>query len=172
MSTRSFIGKLNQDNTVDYIYTHWDGYCACNGFLLLSYVNSEKEVNNLLSKGDMSSLVWLEDKSIEISLYNNPAKNVPLTDFLNTREHWNIEYFYLYDVAKQHWLVASVHAPEFKLYPLEHLLAYELKSQMLKGDKFASKVAASAIEKGFFTFYDYIKTKISKEETAEFIPTF
>lgn len=175
MSTRSFIGKLNQNGTVDYTYCHWDGYCAWNGYILLAHATSEQVVDDLLAEGWLSSIEWSEEEGRikTVKVHDNPAeRNVPLTDFLDTKKHSWIEYFYLYDVTKQHWFVASVNAPEFKLYPLERLLAYELKTQMLKGDKFASKLAALAIEKGFFTFTDYIRTKISKEETAELIPTF
>ena len=56
MATRSLIGKLNSDNTVNYIYCHWDGYVEHNGFLLQEHYNTPEKVNTLLALGDLSSL--------------------------------------------------------------------------------------------------------------------
>lgn len=56
MATRSYIGKLNQDGTVSYIYCHYDGYLEHNGKLLKENYNTPEMVNELLSLGDISYL--------------------------------------------------------------------------------------------------------------------
>jgi len=56
MATRSLIGKLNSDNTVDYIYCHWDGYVEHNGAILQEHYNTLEKIDELLALGDLSSL--------------------------------------------------------------------------------------------------------------------
>ena len=56
MATRSLIGKLNSDNTVNYIYCHWDGYPSHNGAILHEHYNTPEKVDTLLALGDLSSL--------------------------------------------------------------------------------------------------------------------
>ena len=56
MATRSFIGILNDDKTVDYIYCHYDGYPEHNGVVLHDHYNDEDTVRDLISLGDLSSL--------------------------------------------------------------------------------------------------------------------
>jgi hypothetical protein len=56
MATRSLIGKLNSDNTVNYIYCHWDGYPSHNGKILQEHYNTPEKVDALLALGDLSSL--------------------------------------------------------------------------------------------------------------------
>lgn len=56
MATRSHIGIVNQNNTVSYVYCHWDGYPEHNGKLLLKHYNNEETINKLLDHGDISSL--------------------------------------------------------------------------------------------------------------------
>jgi len=56
MATRSLIGKLNSDNTVNYIYCHWDGYPSHNGAILQEHYNTPEKVDALLALGDLSSL--------------------------------------------------------------------------------------------------------------------
>ena len=63
MSTRSFIGKLNQNGTVDYIYCHWDGYCAGTGYILLAHAD-EQAVDDLLAEGWLSSIDWSEAEGL------------------------------------------------------------------------------------------------------------
>lgn len=55
MGTRSRIGILIGNNTVESVYCHWDGYPECVGKMLKeSY--SEIEVSHLISNGDFSGL--------------------------------------------------------------------------------------------------------------------
>ncbi len=56
MSTRSNIGILNQDGTVNYIYCHFDGYLEHNGEILNKHYTTEGKVRMLMELGDLSVL--------------------------------------------------------------------------------------------------------------------
>ena len=56
MATRSNIGILNQDGTVNYIYCHFDGYPEHNGSILNKHYTTEGKVRMLIDLGDISVL--------------------------------------------------------------------------------------------------------------------
>ena len=56
MSTRSNIGILNSDGTVDYVYCHFDGYLENNGQILNQHYTTEGKVRALINLGDLSVL--------------------------------------------------------------------------------------------------------------------
>lgn len=56
MSIRSNIGILNSDNTVTYIYCHFDGYLEHNGKILAEHYTTEGKVRMLMGLGDLSVL--------------------------------------------------------------------------------------------------------------------
>jgi hypothetical protein len=56
MSTRSNIGILNSDNTVSYIYCHFDGYLENNGRILNEHYTTEGKVRKLIALGNLSIL--------------------------------------------------------------------------------------------------------------------
>lgn len=56
MATRSHIGKLNLDGTIDYIYCHWNGYPSGNGLILIKHYTTIDKVNQLLELGNLSVL--------------------------------------------------------------------------------------------------------------------
>ena len=43
MSTRSKIGILRKDGTVDHVYSHWNGYHEDNGVIVVSEYNNRNE---------------------------------------------------------------------------------------------------------------------------------
>jgi hypothetical protein len=55
MGTRSLIGKVNSDETVTFVYCHWDGYPSYNGRILNEHYDEEK-LDQLLALGNISSL--------------------------------------------------------------------------------------------------------------------
>ena len=55
MGTRSNIGIVNQDGSVESIYCHWDGYPEHVGVVLAKWYR-EEQVRTLLELGDRSSL--------------------------------------------------------------------------------------------------------------------
>lgn len=48
MSTRSKIGILRKDGTVDHVYSHWDGYPEHNGVILLNEYSNINKMNHLI----------------------------------------------------------------------------------------------------------------------------
>ena len=56
MSTRSRIGILNDDGTVDSIYCHFDGYISNNGKILQEHYTDPAKMAELIALGDISSL--------------------------------------------------------------------------------------------------------------------
>lgn len=56
MSTRSNIGILNPDGTVDAVFCHWDGYPNGVGVILRDYYTSEEKVRKLISVGAIDTL--------------------------------------------------------------------------------------------------------------------
>ena len=56
MATRSIIGILHDNNTIESIYCHFDGYPSNTGYFLLTYYNTKQKVLDLIKKGDLSSL--------------------------------------------------------------------------------------------------------------------
>lgn len=56
MSTRSNIGILNSDGTVDAVFCHWDGYPNGVGVTLRDYYTTEEKVRKLISMGAIDSL--------------------------------------------------------------------------------------------------------------------
>lgn len=56
MATRSNIGIVNADGSVDAIYCHWDGYVTGVGEILNRCYRHESDVRALLALGALSSL--------------------------------------------------------------------------------------------------------------------
>ena len=56
MATRSHIGILNEDGTVDYIYCHWDGYPEGVGHTLSLHYTEESKIRELIDLGWISFL--------------------------------------------------------------------------------------------------------------------
>tara|TARA_Y100001937_G_scaffold55271_1_gene76178 strand:- start:644 stop:1186 length:543 start_codon:yes stop_codon:yes gene_type:complete len=56
MSTRSRIGILNSNGTVESVYCHQDGYPEYTGYFLENFYTSTKLVKLLLSQGDISNI--------------------------------------------------------------------------------------------------------------------
>jgi hypothetical protein len=56
MATRSYIGIRNSDDSVEYIYCHFDGYPSHNGAILTQHYTSLDKVKELIALGDLSIL--------------------------------------------------------------------------------------------------------------------
>lgn len=56
MSTRSFIGVRNTNESIDYIYCHFDGYPEGVGATLIEHYADFSQVNELMKLGDLSIL--------------------------------------------------------------------------------------------------------------------
>lgn len=56
MATRSRIGIMNDDGSIDSVYCHWDGYLSNNGRILVDNYSDEAKIKELISLGNLSSL--------------------------------------------------------------------------------------------------------------------
>lgn len=63
MVTRSRIGMVKDDGTVESIYCHWDGYPSHNGKILKEHYADKSKVEKLLQLGDISKLGEYLEKS-------------------------------------------------------------------------------------------------------------
>lgn len=104
MSTRSRIGILNEDGSVDSIYCHHDGYLSYNGNLLLHYYNTEDKIRELLRLCDISGLEKTIEKT-KAEAYNENGENTKVRHSANEAEFYKIgeEYNYLFKNGK--WTV-------------------------------------------------------------------
>ena len=115
MATRSYIGKLNPDNTVTYIYCHYDGYLNHNGEILNEHYTTEQKIDDLLSLGDIS---FLDSEIGETQDFKNPTKGWTvaysrdrrdgkpkqwLADLEDYNQDAKIDYFYLHTNEGWRW---------------------------------------------------------------------
>jgi hypothetical protein len=120
MSTHSNIGIINQDNSVEMVYCHWNGYPSNNGILLLENYSSEAKVRQLLALGNLSSL------GAELGMghnFDNPPEGVCNFYGRDRHELDNVvsqkgltvkgaidrmeEYLYLWDVKTSTWFYSG-----------------------------------------------------------------
>jgi len=113
MATRSLIGKLNSDNTVSYIYCHYDGYPEHNGVILQEHYDTPFKVDQLLALGDLSVLGEVIGEKQDFNNYSTRNNNwclaygrdrgergvkmstVSRDEFFGDNEY--IDYLYLYN---------------------------------------------------------------------------
>ena len=133
MSTRSKIGILRKDGSVDHVYSHWDGYPEHNGVVLIENYNNINKLNELIKNGDMSILAEhiypTPDKEHSFDhekgrqddvclFYNrdrgedwkhtNPRTSKSLDRFIQDCKLSDCEFAYLYDEDKKEWLFSSI----------------------------------------------------------------
>ena len=75
MATKSLIGKLNSDNTVSYIYCHYDGYPEHNGVILQEHYDTPFKVDQLLALGDLSVLGEVIGEKQDFNNYSTRNNN-------------------------------------------------------------------------------------------------
>lgn len=142
MATRSHIGILHKNGTVETVYCHHDGYLSGNGKNLYKNYNSLDIVKKLLEKGNMSSLDDIPEKveyyvdrgedlefnlpynSKSLDLYKKHLKTVP-----------EIEFVYLFDEENNQWICSYGMKDQF------YLLKEELKKNKIiehEGEKFTA----------------------------------
>lgn len=133
MSTRSKIGILRKDGSVDHVYSHWDGYPEHNGVVLIENYNSINKINELIKNGDMSILAehiypvpdkahsfdHEEGRQDDVCLFynrdrgedwkhTNPRTSKSLDRFIQDCKLSDCEFAYLYDEDKKEWLFSPI----------------------------------------------------------------
>jgi hypothetical protein len=105
MSTRSNIGILNQDGTVNYIYCHFDGYLEYNGKFLNTYYTTEERVRKLIELGDISILKDTIETCVAYHRDRGEKKNHARTcSYVDYTKEYFEEYVYLF-TPEQGWEV-------------------------------------------------------------------
>jgi hypothetical protein len=112
MATRSYIGVRNLDNTVDYIYCHFDGYPTGVGATLVEHYTDIDKVNALMKLGDLSVLGeeigekqdfnnrdtqnenWCLAYGRDRGEPNTSVKTITYDEFVNDK---GVSYVYLFD---------------------------------------------------------------------------
>lgn len=97
MATRSLIGILKEENLVDYVYCHWDGYPSHNGKILLENYTTEEKVLELLEKGDLSCL---GEEINKCEFYGEPCCEDALISTLDDC----VDYIYLFHKQSGRWM--------------------------------------------------------------------
>lgn len=112
MGTRSFIGIQNEDESIRYVYCHWDGYPSHNGKILNEHYTDRKKVDKLLDGGDMSVL---NEDITDVEYYNqmrgqDPDNDAALVDnmvvFLEDIKNSWCEWVYILN-KDNIWMVSS-----------------------------------------------------------------
>ena len=118
MGTRSNVGIINEDGTLDVVYVHWDGYIENGvGDTLRTYYHDKAKVKELIEGGDMSSLA---SSITSCAYYTKRGETRNVTHHKNTNEYlkslgsdgdgfghgfYEIEYIYLFDSKNEQWWV-------------------------------------------------------------------
>jgi len=125
MATRSFIGIRNSDDSVDYIYCHFDGYPSHNGAILTEYYNTLDKVKELLALGDLSILapeIGEKQDFNDRSTHNNNwclaygrDRNEPNTRTKNEKftqliKDQGVDYVYVFD--GDYWECFDTYSPD------------------------------------------------------------
>jgi len=123
MGTRSRIGIQNQNGSITSVYCHYDGYPEGVGQELIENYTSPAEVNELLTKGDMSSLhskEFFKDRGeTDVDATTSANEQEYLTD---TNNCWG-EFAYLYRDGE--WEVCPIYGEGNKFTPVQALLKEE-----------------------------------------------
>lgn len=126
MGTRSFVGVM-ENNKIEAIYVHYDGYLQGVGKKLQEYTTLE-QVKELISFGDRTSLEgpYYKDRGEDDVM---PVVFNSFEDFYNQVEDSWGEYYYVFKDGN--WLCGSTHnGSELrgKLVPFEQALLAEVES--------------------------------------------
>lgn len=117
MGTRSSIGILNPDGSVEAVYCRWDGYLGHNGRILLEHYRTGWDVWALIARGGISSLgekiglqhSFEEGPEGECTFYHRDRGDALQVGHYATIDEWiaqgGQEYDYLFDPSTQEWKV-------------------------------------------------------------------
>lgn len=99
MATRSLIGIVNQDGSINYIYCHFDGFPTGEksvGWTLRDFYVDEEKIRKLINGGDISALVPDVD-SVERYERNDGRRAISETEFRMMGKKSCVDYLYLFE---------------------------------------------------------------------------
>lgn len=114
MATRSNIGILQSNGTINSIYCHWDGYPSHNGKILLEHYKDNAKIITLIQGGSISSLDenieggighTFENKLDGQTVFYKRDRGETDVDFINVplSEFHQEEYSYYWDGENWNW---------------------------------------------------------------------
>ncbi len=130
MSTRSNIGIINRNGSVEMVYCHSDGYPSYNGKILLEHYSNEDKLRELLALGALSSLGAEIGEKHDFNDYAVAHKNNWTTAYRRDRGETDVdsrkaknanqaltsmeEYLYLWDCNTLSWIYSD-HGASFQV---------------------------------------------------------
>ena len=105
MATRSYVGVVNQDGSVEQVYVQLDGYPAGVGQMLQGYYLAESKVRALISRGSVCELREIEApckgaNPDKVTLYISGDETVPMrypsVKAATDMDSLHIEWIYLF----------------------------------------------------------------------------
>ena len=112
MSTRSRIGILKKDKSVESVYCHSDGYPEYNGYLLNKYYANTNAVNMILALGEFSYLKENLQDCLCYNVWRNEGTRSKVMQTLEEFEKWceqsDQEYAYLWDEEEEKWIFSPI----------------------------------------------------------------
>jgi len=124
--TRSRVGILNPDGTIESIYVHWDGDLSGVGKTLKSFYKNQAIAKKLIAMGNASSLYKNITPKGKDHSFNSPEANVSVfygrdrgetgedskqskgvVGFAKLASQWNAEYIYLLDPKTKKWVYSK-----------------------------------------------------------------
>lgn len=111
MSTRSWIGIKQKNQSLNLVYCHYDGYIEHNGLLLQNHYQTVDKIKQLIKNGSIRIL----NETVESTEYFDEQNFIQyksiddLKQDMMTNEHLIvIEYFYYFDEEVNTWFVGKI----------------------------------------------------------------
>ena len=112
MSTRSWIGIKQKDQSLNLVYCHYDGYIEHNGLLLQNYYQTIDKIKQLIKNGSIRILketVESTDYFIdENDIIQYKSIDDLKQDMITNKNFIVIEYFYYFDEEVNTWFVGEI----------------------------------------------------------------
>lgn len=128
MSTRSNIGIIKLDGTLEVVYCHFDGYPSHNGEILLHNYTDIKKIEELISKCDIISL---EKEIKDCKFFNDRGEETNIIKYNSLKNYlcfaakdFQIEYFYLFDEKDSKWFMNANRFSAIKVLTEKHIKEY------------------------------------------------
>jgi hypothetical protein len=97
MATRAMIGMMLLGGKIRTVYSHWDGYPKGVGAVLFEHYRTEKDVAELLSHGDISSLESSIEKTDFYGDRGGPREFDSLSEAIDYYRDSFCEYIYIFN---------------------------------------------------------------------------
>lgn len=111
MSTRSWIGIKQKDQSLNLVYCHYDGYIEHNGLLLQNHYQTIDKIKQLIKNGSIRIL----NETVESTEYFDEQNFIQYKsiddlkqDMMTNKHLIVIEYFYYFDVEVNTWFVGEI----------------------------------------------------------------